>query len=182
MPNADFPLADVALGDVVVLPDGRAMTVRSRVSLPFPAGSMAGFLVTGEFDALLSLPASTHEPLLVYVPIDHLPESAENARVVCEGAMNYWAPHLPALQGAMGELLYRVILVRGSIDPIVIVYRGRELIVFIRASVAMTDEIAVLAMRRDTSNQIAVDRHSAVVAPPNLVPSMVPQEERQLIR
>lgn len=174
---SDFAtLTNLALGDVLVLPDGRAMTVRSQVTLPFPAGSMAGFVIVGEMEALLSIP-STAAPALVYVPIDYLPTNAESARVVCEGATNYWAPHLPALQGAMGEVLYRVALLRGSVDPIVIVYRGPEVIVFIRASIAPMSEIEVLRMQRGDTTNIAVTRHAAIVTSPSTIPSEVPAEE-----
>jgi len=175
----DTPFSDIALGDIISLPDGRGMTVRGKVTLPVPAGSMSAFLITGEFDALLSIPVTLADPLLVYVPIDYLPEAAENAKVVCEGAMNYWAPHLPALQGAMGEVLYRVVTVRGSVDPIVIIYRGKEMIVFIRGAIAMLDEISVLQMRRDVSNQTAVERHSAIVVSPQIEPPVIPLPEQE---
>jgi hypothetical protein len=79
--------------------------------------------------------------------------------------MNYWAPHLPALSGAMGELLYRVVAIRGSVDPIVIVYRGPEVIVFIRAAYANQDDLKVLYMRRDVDNDVELDRHVGLVAP-----------------
>lgn len=167
------PLADVALGDIVVLPDGRALTVRSRVTLPAPVGSMAGFVICGEMEILLSTPSSTGGPVNVYVPINYLPESAARARTVCEGAANYWAPHLPAMSGAMGEILYRVVEVRGSIDPIVIVYRGQEVIVFIRATYARSSDLNVLSMSRDAGNDVDVTRHAGVVTPA-AVPAQVP--------
>jgi len=168
------PLIDLALGDVVRLPDGRAMTLRSQVTLPLPAGSMAAFLILGEMDALLSLPSVSNQPVLVYVPIDYLPETAANSRTVYEGATNYWAPHLPALQGAMGEILYRVLLVRGSVDPIVIVYRGPEVIVFIRAALTNYQELGILKMRREDTSHVEVSRHASVVTSPALAPTPSP--------
>ena len=164
--SMEYPLANIELGDVIVLPDGRAMTARAKVSLPSPVGSMSGFIIGGELEALLSLPTMSESPVLVYVPIDYLPESAAKARTVYEGAMRYWAPHLPALSGAMGELLYRVVLIRGSVDPIVIVYRGPEIIVFIKASYAHARDLRVLYMRRDADNEMEMDRHAATVVGP----------------
>jgi hypothetical protein len=161
----DMPLAHIELGDVVVLPDGRAMTARAKVSLPEPVGSMAGFVIGGELEALLSVPSRSESPVLIYVPIDYLPEAANRARTVYEGAMRYWAPHLPALSGAMGELLYRVVALRGSVDPIVIVYRGPEIVVFIRASQAAAGDLQVLYMQRGVDNDIAMDRHAAFTSP-----------------
>lgn len=162
----EFPLANVELGDVVVLPDGRAMTARAKVSLPAPVGSMSGFIIGGELEALLSVPTMVESPVTLYVPIDYLPESAARARTVYEGAMRYWAPHLPALSGAMGELLYRVVALRGSVDPIVIVYRGPEVVVFIKASYVDPRDLRVMYMRRDVDNELQLDRHAAVVANP----------------
>jgi len=162
----EYPLADIELGDVIVLPDGRAMTARAKVSLPSPVGSMSGFIIGGELKALLSLPTVNESPVLVYVPIDYLPEAAAKARTVYEGAMRYWAPHLPALSGAMGELLYRVVAIRGSVDPIVIVYRGPEIIVFIRATYAHAKDLRVMYMRRDAQNEMAIDRHAGFVVNP----------------
>lgn len=173
------PLAHVELGDIVVLPDGRAMTVRARVTLPSPEGSMAGFLICGEMEILLSTPSFTSGPVNVYVPIDYLPESAAKARTVCEGAASYWAPHLPAMSGAMGEILYRVVEVRGSIDPIVIVYRGPEVIVFIRATYARSCDLQVLAMSRHTGPETDVTRHAGVVDPV-VIPVQVPVLEPNL--
>jgi hypothetical protein len=178
-----LPLSHVELGDVIVLPDGRAMTARAKVNLPAPVGSMAGFVIAGELEVLLSVPVREESPVLVYVPIDYLPESAARARTAYEGAMSYWAPHLPALSGAMGELLYRVVAIRGSVDPIVIVYRGPEVIVFIRASYAHSDDLRILYMRRDVDNDVELDRHAGTVISPDRefhpdeigVPIRVPQ-------
>jgi hypothetical protein len=159
----EFPLAHIELGDVIVLPDGRAMTARAKAALPAPVGSMSGFVIGGELEVLLSIPTRSDSPILLYVPIDYLPEAAAKARTVYEGAMRYWAPHLPAISGAMGELLYRVVAVRGSVDPIVIVYRGPEVIVFIRASYANASDLRVMHMRRDVENELSLDRHAGIV-------------------
>jgi len=162
----EYPLAHIELGDVIVLPDGRAMTARGKVSLPGPVGSMSGFIIGGELETLISIPSHSESAALLYVPIDHLPEGAARARTVYEGAMRYWAPHLPALTGAMGELLYRVVAIRGSVDPIVIIYRGSEIIVFIRASQVHPDDLRILYMSREAENDIEMDRHTAVVIEP----------------
>lgn len=174
-------LDHLALGDIVVLPDTRGLTVRARVDLPSPVGSMRSFLIAGELEVLLSLPPSDTAPVLVYAPIDYLPEAAANARVVFEGVTNYWAPHLPAISGAMGELLYRVVEVRGAVDPIVIVYRGPEVIVFIRASYAADEDFKVLFTRRDVDTEADVDRHTGVVTPLHITaPSKIETPAREL--
>lgn len=139
-------LAEARLGDLVVLPDGRSLSVRARASLPTPVGSMAGFVLCGEFEVLLGTPSSAAAPVDVYVPLPKMPESVKQARVVQEGAATYWAPHLPALKSAMSELLYRIVEVRGQVDPVVIVWRGKEPVVFVRASFADPDDLDVKQM------------------------------------
>jgi hypothetical protein len=64
----------------------------------------------------------------------------------------------------MGEIFYRVLEVRGSTDPVVVIYRGPESVAFVRSGFAWPNDIEVLAMPRDPSNeQITVDRHTAQV-------------------
>jgi hypothetical protein len=163
--NPDLPLANIELGDIVVLPDGRAMTARARVSLPHPVGSMAGFVLAGELEILLAAPRSVRDQIAVYTPISYLPASASHYRVAVEGATRYWAPHLPALGGAMGEVLYKVLEIRGQVDPAVIVTRGEELVVFIKATVAAPGDLQVMYMPRHTGPEVAVERHSGTVVP-----------------
>jgi hypothetical protein len=174
------PLADVALGDIIQLPDRRSLTARARVTLPTPSGTMAGFVIVGEMEALLSVPAFSANPILIYDPVPELPRGATTGRVACEGATNYWAPHLPALQGAMGEILYRVVELRGSINPIVIIYRGAEVIVFIMSSSADAQDINVLTMRRFDTSDIEVTRHAGIVTTPERV--YVPDFEEEPAR
>jgi hypothetical protein len=157
------PLAKVALGDLVTLPDGRRLTARARVSLPVPEGTMAAFIICGELEVLLSLPTTRSAPVSVYVPIPYLPEGARTAKVVFEGVTSYWAPHLPGLTGAMGELTFRVLRVRNTLDPVVLVYRGSEPIVFVKASEADLSDLHVQFMPRSADNDVNVTRHSALV-------------------
>lgn len=177
--DSNTPLADIALGDVVVLPDGRSMTARSKAVLPTPVGSMAGFVICGEMEVLLSTPSASAAPINLYVPLDYFPFEQAQARVAAEGAASYWAPHLPALRGAMGEILWRVVEVRGSVDPAVVVYRGAEVIVFIRVSFFASSSLKVLCMRRDVSNDVDATRHSSIVRAPG-APVEVPETERTL--
>jgi hypothetical protein len=166
------PIFDVSLGDIVVLPDGRGLTARCRVNLPGTVGSMAGFIICGEMEALLSLPPTSSGPVNIYVPVAHFPGSPDQARTVYEGAASYWAPHLPSITGAMAEVLYRVVEIRGSVDPVVAVYRGAEVIFFIRATFASSGEIKVMHMPRSNANDYDVVRHAGVVDAP--VPASEP--------
>lgn len=169
------PLAYVALGDLVALPDGRRLSVRARVSLSIPEGPMAGFVICGELEVLLSMPSQQHAPFGVYIPIPYLPESAADAKVVSEGVTSYWAPHLPSAAGAMGELAWRVLRPRNALDPIVAVYRGNELVVFVKASQASGDDLSVRYMPRSGGQDAPAVRHSALIGTPTPAPALQPQ-------
>lgn len=164
------PLARSELGDLVTLPDGRSLSVRARVSLPSPEGSMAGFLILGELELLLSMPHRLHAPFGVYIPISYLPDYAADAKSVFEGVTSYWSPHLPAISGAMGELAWRVLRVRNRLDPLVLVYRGQEMVVFVKASEASSGDVSVRFMPRTRDNEHEVTRQSALVGSPHPLP------------
>ncbi len=168
-------IADLALGDVVTMPDGRPLTVRSVVSLSVPVGSMAGFVLLGEMEMLLATPPSPSDPLGVYLPVERFPVPEEMARVAATGAARYWAPHLPAVAGAMGEIQFRVLEVRGSVDPIVVVYRGPDVVVFVKTGHMDARFLRVLRLQRPVGPEAEVERHAATVAP---APHLVPVAER----
>lgn len=187
--SAYVSLVDVDLGDIVALPDGRELTVRARVvPLEKTVGSMYGFVLAGEIGpnaVLLSVPARTDGPTVIYSPLDHVPAFARDAQPVCEGAMSYWAPHLPGFSGAMGELTYRVCRIRGHVEPMVLVWRGNELVVFIKSSVTPAHTLRYLLMPRSEDSEVAVVRHASIVrdaptaptqqpAPPARTPERVP--------
>lgn len=160
-------LVDVDLGDIVTLPDGRELTVRARVvPIAEVVGSMTGFVLAGEIGpnaALLSVPSRPDGPTIIYAPLDHVPSFARDAQPVCEGAMSYWAPHLPGFSGAMGELTYRVCRIRGHVEPMILVWRGNELVVFLRSSTTPAHTLQYLLMPRSADTEIDVIRTAAVV-------------------
>lgn len=166
-PSADprTPLSDVDLGDLVTLPDGRVLTLRSKVVLPAPAGSMAGFVLAGEMEVLLGTPDAVSAPHQLYVPSPRPPVSLSTGVEVAHGAARYWAPHLPGLSGAMGAISYRVIAVRGSVHPVVAVYRSGEPVFFVRVSEAWGENLDVTRMPRSSDTEVDVPRYSAEVIP-----------------
>jgi hypothetical protein len=154
-------LRTIALGDVITLPDGDSLVASARVELPTTLGSMAGFIVAGELEVLLSLPATDGQSMLTYSRHPRIPENTH--RVLAEGLMNYWAPHLPPIQGAMGEIRYRLVSLRGSIHPVVIIYRGTEVVVFIHSGHVNTTDLEVTSMHRGDTTDIDIVRTTAKV-------------------
>lgn len=169
------PLADAQLGDLVTLPDGRSYSIRGRVRLTTPVRGIAGFVVAGECQVVLTTDTVSGGPIGVYLP-GTLPAGA-HITPIAEGALRYWAPHLPAISGAMGELLWRLVGVSGHADPVVVLYRGEEVIPFIRSTFVWPGDVDVATLDRSTDNDRAVTRHRSVVNSPSSVPETAPAEE-----
>jgi len=191
-------LLSVELGDVVVLPDGRHLTLRAAERrLQRPVGSMSGFLLGGEVGpsaVLVSIPSSPDQPVGLYTPLDYIPPHGRDASVACEGVVSYWSPHLPNISGAMGELGYKVCAIRGQIDPMVIIWRAKERVVFIRSAVASLGDLRFKCLTRDPSaTERSHAREAARVVDPSLgtptpsrpayeqAPSRVRERIRQLV-
>jgi hypothetical protein len=160
-------LVDVNLGDVITVGVSGSLSVRAVVrALPQPVGTMAGFVVAGEIGpqcVLLGVPVQERDPVNVYTPLDHVPESARSAVSVVQGVIAYWAPHLPNTPGTMGELGYKVCKVRGSVDPMVLIWRGRERVVFWRTGALPMSDLLLASMPRTTGAQTPGQRYAALV-------------------
>lgn len=174
-------LIDVQLGDVITLGAGPSMAVRAvERRLAAAVGTMTGFVLAGEVgpqSALLSVPANPHEPVGVYTPLDHIPAHARSAVPVCEGVVSYWAPHLPNLSGAQGELGYKVAKVRGSVDPMVLLWRGAERVVFLRTSSFPIGDLLFTCLPRDASaTEVDQVRYAATVGYGASAPYGAPEE------
>jgi hypothetical protein len=133
MPQHDLhaPLEDLALGDVVSIAGTHSYSVRALATWPSPILDLVGFALLGELDLLLGIPASGR-PVDLYLPTTRFREHPSAMNSASEGVVRYWAPHLPSHGGAMAELLYRLLLVDGQIEPLFVLYRGDEAVVFER--------------------------------------------------
>ncbi|MCP4792046.1 MAG: hypothetical protein GY882_01720 [Actinomycetia bacterium] len=176
-----IPFEALELGDIVAIPGGRLLMARSKVTLPAAAGTMGGFILCGEFEALLSIPATPGDRVALYAPVAELPVGADEVTIHSEGAANYWSPHLPSVQGAMGEVLWRVLTVRGSIDPVVVVWRGPEVVVFVRTDSFDQCELDVLWAHRTVDNQFDVEREAGFVEAPVAMPHAIPAPQRERV-
>lgn len=136
----------LALGDILTIRDGGPMTVRALIQLQLPIGTTAGFVVLGEFELALALPALQSIPASVCIPRDRSALEGKSVQVVAEGATRYWPPHRPAVPGAMTAVKFRVINVRGEDAPVLVCFRGPEPVVFSRSHTSWMQDIAATKM------------------------------------
>jgi len=170
VPTVD--LTTVALGDLVRLPDGRVFSARAVMPrLPASVGPMAGFVLLGELgpDAVLaSVPSVVAGQVLLYSALNKVPASARSAVEVTAGVVTYWPPHVPALAGAMSALAFKVCKLPARSEPLVLVWRDKELVVFVHTGSAAFHDMTVEALDRDPSvTDIPVVRAAAAVVTPD---------------
>lgn len=158
-----FPLADVFLGDLIELPDGRHLAVRSKTVLPVPVDTLAGFVIAGELEVLLGTPDVHTAPIAVYVKHKYADPRLSRGVELARGVSSYWAPHLPGIKAAMAEITWRIIRMPGSPWPAVVVYRGEEAVLFLRTHDIPAADLLVRHLTRKTGDTTAVDRFGAEV-------------------
>jgi hypothetical protein len=170
---------DLRLGDILTLPDGRSFSVRMFAPLPENALGLESLIVLGDLEMLLAPDRSGLVHVLM--PAESLPPGASTAKRLCDGASAFWAPHLPAVGGAMGEILFRVLLLRNVFAPLVVLDRSGEYVFFLRVGELDVSALRATRMPVSTLSTTPVVRFAAVVDP---VPMKVldPAEEKPLPR
>lgn len=170
-------LSDLRLGDILTLPDSRSFSVRMLAPLPENALHMEALIALGDLEMLLAPDRSGCVHMML--PTESLPPGASTAKRLCDGASTFWAPHLPAVGGAMGEILFRVLLLRNVFAPLVVLDRSGEHVFFLRIGEFDAATLASMRMPISTLSNTPVSRFAAVVDP---VPVKVldPAEERPL--
>jgi hypothetical protein len=138
-------------------------SVYSMMGTIAPIKDIVGFVLLGEMRLILDIPASGRA-VDVYIPSDKTPDDPSHLASQAQGLVRYWAPHLPPVSGAMSELSYRLLTTPLRIDPVFILYRQGEAIIFIKSG-----QIPFSSLRTDrldkNSLETPVDRYSASLAP-----------------
>jgi hypothetical protein len=149
MSHQELRRADIfslELGDLLKLPDGRSYTIRSVIRLELNQGLCSGFLLLGEFEAVLTIPATTSAPTQLLSPQNPAILKNVQLRTIAEGVSRFWAPQIPAVAGAMSEMPFRVLAVRGQEHPVLVCFRGPESVVFGRQATLWPSNIQFSAM------------------------------------
>lgn len=161
------------LGDIITLPDGRSFSLRMSARLPDNTLGLSSLIILGDLELLLA-PSLTGSQVQMLLPVESLPPTAATAKPLCDGAASFWAPHLPAVGGAMGEILYRLLLLRAAFAPMVVLDRGGDHVFFLRIGDLDRSTLRCTRMPVSTMSDTPVARFSAVVDP---VPTKILQPE-----
>jgi hypothetical protein len=117
------------LGDMVQLPAEGPLAVRGLSAYDDQSGRSSVFAILGDVDRVLL--GRDRDQVTAYVPIDQLPPRLVNGQVVAEGRCGYLAAHVPGNGDGLDVMAWRVLRLAGHLDPVVLLYRGPQLLVFL---------------------------------------------------
>ena len=181
-------IQDISLGDMVTTPDGRTGSVRllamfpEGVSRPWRTG---GFVILGDFDAVMVTSRNTRA-IAAYVPIESVPTHIAGSDLLAEGTAGFLAPHLPTEASALEPISWRAYRMVGQIEPLLVIYRGPQILVFLPATSFDISDVSVVHLPRSGSNVKSLSRHAVLVdlptAPVESIPSIRTHSRSRLSR
>ena len=171
-------IQDLAIGDMVTTPEGRTASVRllamfpDGISRPWQTG---GFVILGNFDAVMVTSRYT-TAITAYIPIESVPTHIASSALLAEGTAGFLAPHLPSDASALEPISWRAYRMVGRFEPLLVVYRGPQILVFLPATNFDTNDITVVHLPKSGSNVKPATRHTVLVdlpaAPVESLPSI----------
>lgn len=158
-------IVDLALGDMLITPEGRTNSVRMLAVFPETGSRVrrtGGFVILGDFDSVLVSTGSS-KSLTAYIPIETVPPQVAGSDLLAEGMAGFLAPHLPADASALEPVSWRAYRLAGKLEPLIVVYRGPQILVFLPATCYNISDIDVLKLPRTGSRLDPVNRHAVLV-------------------
>jgi hypothetical protein len=146
--------------------------------LPDNPLGLSALMVLGDLELLLA-PSAAASSVQLLLPVESLPPGAASAKPLCDGAAAFWAPHLPAIGGAMGEVLFRLLLLRAAFAPLVVVDRGGDHVFFLKIGDLDRTSLRCTRLPASALSDTPVARFAAVVDPVP-VRTLDPQHARPL--
>lgn len=150
MPVMTVSFAALELGDIIAgvgSPAGHSVRALGRVDDPL--SSISEFAVLGELDMVLTTgPANVEGFVNAYRPVPGFPADPAACRQEAVGAVRFWPAHAPCVPDMMGELLWRIVSVRGRTQPLLLLYRSGEMVPFVFERTVPASELLVRQMQR----------------------------------
>jgi hypothetical protein len=148
------------LGDMVHLPGEGPLAVRMLAAYDEDQKQQRLFCVLGDGERILF--GAGRGDVIAYVPIDQLPPRLASGKVIAEGRAGYLAAHVPNSSDALDVMPWRVLRLSGHLHPILMLYRGPQLLVFLPVGAVDIAELKTVHLPR-SSNGASARRVSALV-------------------
>lgn len=150
------------LGDIVVFADQVKVTVRAVICLPYVCKDFSHLLLLGDLDIMLAVPRS-NQAVLIFHPHEKL--SMNTLHLDSKGATAFWAPHLPAEPGAMGELEWSS-FTDGAGRLVLKTQRGNEILTWTVSNWIAQESLELVAMAAPLGQSATLPRRAVHVLPP----------------
>jgi len=169
--------SNLRLGDLVETPSGDLETVRAVASVGYNIADVEGLCILGSMNAVL-LCRQDEENLVMLVPVQNIPQGAQTAQRMASGLVSFWAPHMPAIGGALCTAKYEIMMLMDTRDLFVMVTRGKETIFFNNHVDLPASAFSVGHQKLSHMNKDKVSRYAAVVSDSYVpfIPQAVPQK------
>lgn len=163
------------LGDMVHLPGEGPQAVRLLATFGEDNREQF-FCVLGDVERVLL--GKERGEVVAYVPVDQLPARLAAAKVIAEGRAGYLAANAPHSNDALDAMPWRVVQLAGHLHPLVLLYRGPQLLVFLPAGALADGGLRVIRLPRK-GDAVQANRVTALVDLPNAPVEHAPAVERE---
>lgn len=107
------------------------------------------FCVLGDVERVLL--GNDAGDVVAYVPIDQLPARIASGSVLAEGRAGFLAAHAPHSGDALDVMPWRVLQLIGHLHPLLLLYRGPQLLVFLPVGALADGGLRVIRLPRNAS-------------------------------
>jgi hypothetical protein len=160
---------NLALGDIISINSGggaeHAFTVRLAAKFPFGTQrpyQNGGFVILGEFERILAFGKNINT---LYTVTEDLPESLRINNMTAEGQSGFLAAHLPMFGASLEMLVWRSYMMPGSIDPIIIIHRGPQMLIYNPACELEDQQITAIKLQNGQEKGVQ-SRYAVLVEVP----------------
>lgn len=170
--------SNLKLGDVVETYSGALETVRAVASVADNVAEVNGLCILGDMNAMLLCRKDDATTVTMLVPVQNIPKGAQTAHYLAAGLVSFWAPHLPAIGGALSTSKYELLLFADTRNPFVRVVRGHETIFFDNAASVQASTFSIGHQKLSPLNKTKVTRYAATINEsyvPN-IPAVLPRK------
>ena len=169
--------SNLMLGDIVETYSGALETVRAVASVAYNIADIDGLCILGDMNAALLCRKDDTTTVIMLVPVQNIPKGAQTAHYLASGLVSFWAPHLPAIGGALSTSKYELMLFEDTQNLFVRVVRGNETIFFDNAASVQASTFSIGHQKLSPLNKTKVTRYAATIDESYVshIPSVLPQ-------
>lgn len=131
--------------------------------MAYNTAEVDGLCVLGDMNAVLLCRKDDTDAILMLVPVQNIPKGAQTAHLLASGLVSFWAPHLPAIGGALSTSKYELMQFEDTRNLFVTIVRGNETIFFDNAVNISASTFSIGHQALSPLNKTRVVRYAATI-------------------